>query len=100
LHRGICLPSIWIDVPVGFTFGRNPMVAIFALGFRNDTGVVAAARQSECDVCIHQEMALEHRTPWRNMIRFRGHDEHRNTDIGESHRTPSKMIAAFRQIVL
>ena len=69
-------------------------------GFRDDAGVVAAARQHEGHVGVGQPVQLVDRPPWRDVILDGAQNEHGCADIGQSDRTAIDLIAPFGQIIV
>ena len=58
-------------------------MAVLVPRLADDTGIVAAGGQNECEFAVVQRVQLKHRTPSRDLIAFDPHDEHRQIQIAE-----------------
>src|SRR5271157_3611715 len=92
-HRGPGV-GIWPGV---LRRGRGDSEMPVALpGRRHHAAIVPAVDEDECDLGIGQEVDLEHRAPWRDMIALGPDHKYRGANVLQRRQTTVEPEAALR----
>ena len=99
MDRGF-LPSIGINIRLGFFMGCNLVVPMRMAWWIDHAGVVSTIRQHECHIGMRQHLNLINRTPRGHVIRQGAHSKDGYMDIAQRDRTPADLISPFCQIII